>query len=253
MLKYYTISGLYTVAVLSAILFFSADWLQYAIIIICTIGYVSLTVWGSACIQSQMFVKTFNSNTLASNKVALTFDDGPHVENTPKLLEILNQYKAKASFFLIGANIAKHPEIAKRIVAEGHLIGNHSYYHGNLFSLQLPRAIKKEIQQTQTEIEHITQHKNCWFRPPYGVTNPLISLALSKLNLKVIGWSLRSFDTGNKTKELILKQIIDRIKGGDIILLHDKTEHVCWLTQEILIYLKNNNLKAVTVEELLFD
>ncbi|MEN8119818.1 MAG: polysaccharide deacetylase family protein [Bacteroidota bacterium] len=199
-----------------------------------------------------MFVKSFNSNPKVKNKVAITYDDGPDEENTPKLLGIFKKNNAKASFFMIGKNIVQYKEIADKVFKEGHIIGNHSFNHSNTFPLKSHDKIEQELVKTQREIKKITSWENLYFRPPFGVTNPFIAKALSKLNLKVIGWNIRSFDTTNRRKELILKQITKKLKGGDIILLHDRTENVCWLTEEIFKFLKENKLEAVTIEELLF-
>jgi peptidoglycan/xylan/chitin deacetylase (PgdA/CDA1 family) len=197
-----------------------------------------------------MFLKTYNSNHDIEDKIAITFDDGPHKKNTPKLLDLLKKHKAKASFFLIGSNISENKKIAEKIFADGHLIGNHSYFHSKLFPLKLPNRIRKELEKAQEEIRKTTFQENQYFRPPYGVTNPFVAKGILRFNFKVIGWSIRSFDTTNKSKESILKRITKNLKGGDIILLHDRTVHVCWLTEGILKYLKKNKLKAVTVDEL---
>jgi peptidoglycan-N-acetylglucosamine deacetylase len=253
MLKFNILSVLYILLLILCILFVEGFYLILVSLIVLTTLYISIIAWGVSNIQSQMFVKSYNSNPKVPNKVALTFDDGPHEVNTPKIIKILKEYEAKASFFLIGENIAKFGQLAKNIYAEGHLIGNHTYYHSNTFPFKLPGQIKLELLKTQQEIEKITGRQNKFFRPPFGVTNHFIAKAISNLGLKVIGWNIRSYDTTNKQKEQILKRIIKNLKGGDIILLHDKTKDICWLTVEILKYLKQNKLKTVTIEELLFN
>ncbi len=252
MLRFYFLLIIYCLLVTCSLLFANEIFQLIILLSGSTIIYLAVIIWGVSNIRSQMFVRSSNSNPKIKDKVAITYDDGPHEENTPKLLEILKKNNAKASFFIIGENIVKYKKIAENIFFDGHLIGNHSYYHSNTFPIKLPNKIKQELVKTQNEIKKLTQHENYYFRPPYGVTNPFVAMALSKLKLKVIGWNIRSFDTSDKNKELILKRITKKLKGGDIILLHDRTKHICWLTEEILKYLKENKLKAVTIEELLF-
>ncbi len=251
MLRYYYVSAIYCLLVVFSFLFANTSSLLVILLAVSTIIYAVVIFWGVSNIRSQMFVKSFNFNPEIKNKVAITFDDGPHEINTPKLLDILKKHNGKASFFLIGKNIVKYTEITKRINKEGHLIGNHSFNHGNTFSVQLPEKTRTELIKTQAEINKISVEEKFYFRPPYGVTNPLIARAISKLDLMVIGWNIRSFDTTNRDKKRILNRITGKLKSGDIILLHDKTKDICWLTDEVLKYLKNNNLEAVTIEELL--
>jgi peptidoglycan-N-acetylglucosamine deacetylase len=251
MLKFNIISIIYLLTIVLSVLFIDNSYPIVAIILTLTFLYLVFTAWAVSNIGSQMFVKTYNSNPKLSSKVFITYDDGPDAENTPKLLEILRRNQAKASFFLIGENIVKHRQIADEIHSNGHAIGNHSYYHTGTFPIKLPGQIKLEIEKTQVELEKITGKRNVFFRPPFGITNHFISLALSKMEMKVIGWNIRSLDTTIKDKEKILKRITKNLKGGDVVLLHDKTKYVCWLTEEILKYLKQNNLETATIEELL--
>src|SRR5690606_7760950 len=124
-----------------------------------------------------------------------------------KILDILARYNAKAVFFCIGKNIAANPSLAKRIIDEGHLIGNHSYYHAPLFSLQSATKIVNELRLTEKEIEKIIGHRSRWFRPPYGVLNPMVARAVNQCNYQSIGWSIRSFDTQEKDAEKLFKRV----------------------------------------------
>jgi len=252
MLKFNFILVSYILFLILSFFLIGGSYLIISLVVL-TIFFISITAWGVSSIQSQMFVKSYNSNPKASKKVAITFDDGPHEENTPKLLEILESNNAKASFFLIGENIEKYSQIAKNIHLNGHLIANHSYCHSNNFPFKSPGQIKEDLLRTQSELQKITGKQNNYFRPPFGVTNHFIARAVSGLGLKVIGWNIRSLDTTDQEKEQILKRVTRNLKGGDIILLHDKTKNICWLTTEILSYLKQHNIQSATVEELLFN
>lgn len=206
--------------------------------------------WGASQIHSQMFVRAICHNKSKQQSVAITFDDGPDSEKTPQIIALLREFNAKASFFVIGSKLAHNKELLTLIHNEGHTIGNHSYLHGATFSIMSAGKIRNEITRTQEEIRSIIGCENKYFRPPYGVTNPLIAKALRGLGLKVIGWNIRSLDTA-VSKEKAVSRVIHSVKGGDIILLHDTTKDIVWIVNEILIHLHKNNLNAVTIDELL--
>jgi len=251
MLRFYLILIVYLLIEIAAFIFIDDFSQLLFLLVISSILFVASIVWGVVCVKSQMFIPVFNNNPKQNNKIALSYDDGPDSVNTVKILEILEKYNAKANFFLIGEKLKKNQEIAKELHNAGHFIGNHSYYHKNTFPVKLRKNIKKEIADTNAEIEKITGKKNMYFRPPFGVINPTISRAISSLNMQVIGWSIRSFDTKNTNKEKILSSIISKIKSGDIILLHDTSKHVLWLTEELLKYFKENNLQTLRIDKLI--
>jgi len=251
MLRYYSIITIYLLLVIALISFVSNISKLLIFLFVLTLIFIIIVVFGVVNIRFQMFLKSYNYNSKSNNKVAITYDDGPDKVNTVKILDILKKYNAKASFFLIGENIEKHTFIAENIHKQGHIIANHTYYHKNTFPINSKKKIKEEISKTQRILKEITGTENKYFRPPFGVTNPTISRALKNTCLIVIGWNIRTFDTKkNLEKEQILKNIVKKLKAGDIILLHDKTKHICWLTEKILIYLNEKKLQAVTIEEL---
>ncbi len=212
--------------------------------------YTGTIIWGAASINSQFFVQTTcksNNNKL----VAITFDDGPHESNTEEILNILAKNNAKASFFFIGSKIEKHKDLVKKVHSLQHTIGNHTFNHASNFPIKNKKAIKAEIEKTQKSIKTVTGNDSIYFRPPFGVTNPTIVKALKKMNLKVIGWSIRSFDTVHKNKEKTLKKVLTRLKGGDIVLLHETTTGIAWITEQILNYIKQNGMQAVSIDEFL--
>lgn len=189
---------------------------------------------------------------MAKNKVAITFDDGPDSIQTPEILKVLSAYNAKATFFMIGSKIQNNLELVKQVQEQGHLIGNHSFIHSNRFPLLSSHKIRLEIEKTQLEIEKAIGMPPLYFRPPFGVTNPLIAKALKNLPLKTIGWNIRSLDTRIKEKQKVVDKILGKVQGGDIILLHDTTPDISWIVDAVLKGIKQKNLQAVTVEELLF-
>jgi peptidoglycan/xylan/chitin deacetylase (PgdA/CDA1 family) len=210
-----------------------------------------IVFWGSAYIGSNYHVKTYCSNPLETEKkIALTFDDGTH-EMTVLVLDVLRQYNAKATFFCIGKNIVAHPDILKRIIEEGHAVGNHSYNHSPFFDFYRKKQVIAEIEQTDALIESILGKKPTLFRPPYGVTNPSIRRALAVTRHKTIGWNIRSLDGGTKNEKFIFDRIIKRIKPGGIVLLHDTSIQTVHVLDQLLSFLQKNNYTVVPLEELL--
>jgi len=211
-----------------------------------------LTVfWGSAFIASNYHVKTYCGNPLETEKkIALTFDDGPH-EMTLLVLELLKKYNVKATFFCIGKNIELHPEILKKVIAEGHTVGNHTYSHSPFFDFYRKNKVIAEIKRTDDLITSVSGEKPVLFRPPYGVTNPSIRRALAVTNHKTIGWNIRSLDGISEKGNFLLNRIIKRIKPGGIVLLHDTSLQTVNVLEQLLSFLKKNNYAVVPLEELL--
>lgn len=217
------------------------------------VGFVwSLIVfWGSAFIGSNYHVKTYCGNPLEKeNKIALTFDDGPH-EMTILVLDVLKKHNAKATFFCIGKNIETHPEILRKVIEAGHTVGNHTYSHSSFFDFYRKDKVVAEIKQTDTLIESILGKKPNLFRPPYGVTNPSIRRALEVTKHKTIGWNIRSLDGVVKKEDFLLNRIIKRIKPGGIVLLHDTSIQTVTVLEQLLSVLEQNNYTVVPLEELL--
>ncbi|WDF59827.1 polysaccharide deacetylase family protein [Flavobacterium sp. KACC 22758] len=213
--------------------------------------WIGINAFGSSRISSNYHVKAFCNNPLEKEKkIALTFDDGPS-EFTLEVLELLKKYNAKAAFFCIGKNIEKHPEIVEQIIAQGHLVGNHSYSHSKFFDFYNTGQIQEEIEKTDALLEKLTSKKINFFRPPYGVTTPSIRRALKLTGHKTIGWNIRSLDGGTKNQELILKRITKRVSPGGIVLLHDTGEHSVLVLEQFLQFLQQNNYQVVSIEELL--
>jgi Predicted xylanase/chitin deacetylase len=152
--------------------------------------------------------------------VALTFDDGPNPPYTGRLLDVLRAEGVPATFFLIGRNAEKHPDVVRRIVAEGHQVGNHTYNHVDL--LKADRAtIADEVDRTTTVIQSITGFPAKVVRPPHGFRDAVVMEVMAERNLKVVEWSVSSRDWTNPGVETIVRRTIDKVKSGAVILLHD--------------------------------
>ena len=155
--------------------------------------------------------------------VAITFDDGPDTVKTPVILDILQKHDAQATFFCIGMNLARNEHILKRIFAEGHLIGNHSYSHSNWLDLFSSAKIRAELLKTDQLICEIIGKRPLFFRPPFGVVNPTMNRAVNMMHWQTVCWSIRSFDTSASNPEKKIERILKQLKPGAIILLHDFT------------------------------
>jgi peptidoglycan/xylan/chitin deacetylase (PgdA/CDA1 family) len=222
-------------------------WCFFAVILI----WLGINAFGSARISSNYHVKAFCSNPLETQKkIALTFDDGPS-EFTLEVLALLKKYNAKATFFCIGKNIEKHPEIIKQIIEEGHLVGNHSYSHSKFFDFYNADKIIDELRRTDELLEKFTLKKINFFRPPYGVTTPSIRRALNITGHKTIGWNIRSLDGGTKNQDLIFNRLIKHISPGGIVLLHDTGKHSVLVLEQFLQFLEQNSYEVISIEELL--
>lgn len=155
------------------------------------------------------------------NEIALTIDDGPDPLVTRPVLEILDRYQVKATFFQIGDHAMKHPELCREIIERGHAIENHSQRHKLYFSLMGSNSIMREITDGQETLSHITSIRPQFFRAPAGLRNPFLEPVLSRLGLKLTSWSVRAFDTQNGNVEKVKHKLIAGLRPGAIILLHD--------------------------------
>ncbi|HRG07788.1 MAG TPA: polysaccharide deacetylase family protein, partial [Cyclobacteriaceae bacterium] len=187
----------------------------------------------------------------ASNKIALTFDDGPLPNQTERILNVLAQYQIKASFFCIGQRVAQHPHVLKQVHEQGHLIGNHTFHHSPVMGFSSLKHVVSELEKTNTQIEQVIGKQPLFFRPPYGVTNPTIAEAIGQGKYQLIGWSIRSFDTIIRDQYKLYKRITRSLKGGDIVLLHDYSEITIQVLPRLIQYAHQNGLVFVRLDELL--
>lgn len=241
-----TLCGFVFVGLLIGALKFDISFGWAVLVLLFWLGTVAR---GSLTIQSGYFVKTYNSGT-GQNQIALTFDDGPHPA-TLQVLELLEKHKAKATFFCIGKQIEKYPDIFQKIIEKGHTVGNHSYSHSNYFGFFPSKKVKEELNKTDALIKKNSGKQSKLFRPPFGVTNVHIMLALKKTKHFTIGWNIRSLDTIIKSEESILKRILKRLKPGSIILLHDTSQKTVNVLEQLLIHLHHENYEMVSVDALL--
>lgn len=155
------------------------------------------------------------------NEIALTIDDGPEPLVTRPVLEILDRYQVKVTFFHIGEHAMQHPELCREIIKGGHAIENHSQRHKLYFSLMGSNGMMREITNGQETLTRITGIRPQFFRAPAGLRNPFLEPVLSRLGLRLTSWSVRAFDTKNGNAEKVKNKLIAGLRPGAIILLHD--------------------------------
>ena len=156
----------------------------------------------------------------SSMKIALTFDDGPHPRYTPEILDILKKYNVQATFFLIGENIALYPELAERILREGHEIGNHTFTHQNI-GAYTEHQLGKEMEHCEKAIYEVVEYRPKLFRPPGGKLDQKVKRLAEAFDYKVILWNIDTRDWAHESPEAIKKNVIENIEAGSIILMHD--------------------------------
>jgi len=247
MLKFGRVNSFFFVL---ALLVFTFQFTTYLYVFI-FFSWLAATVIGSFFIRFNYHLNALSSNpTIAKKQIAITFDDGPNAEFTPQILELLKKNDAKATFFCIGQYIEKHPELFRKIANEGHVVGNHSYSHSTNFGFFSSSKVMKEITITDELIYKYLKIKNNLFRPPFGVTNPAIKNAIKNTKHHVIGWNVRSLDTKIKEPKDILNRITKNLKAGDVILLHDTNKRTVVVLEQLLLFLREHQFEAVTVDEL---
>lgn len=195
--------------------------------------YIMLAAVGCSRIGWDYFLVSMNElpeqQDRSFKRIALTFDDGP-TPNSTNVLDILKRHNVPATFFLVGQRVAEHPELAQRMLAEGHSIGNHTQAHGHLINFKGTQGMMDEITACNQAIEHHLGMRTTMFRAPHGVLTLHLSRALRRLNMRSIGWNVRSFDTSAKDDDLLLRRITSQLRDRAIVLLHDD----CDITARIL-------------------
>lgn len=179
-------------------------------------------------------------------RVALTFDDGPHNTNTLKILELLDKYNAKATFFMLGNRVDFYPNIAKEIVARGHEPGNHTWSHKDLTTLS-KEDINLEIERTNKAIQKATGKEPTVYRPPYGSINNQVREAV---NMPPILWTVDTEDWKSRDANKVLKEVQKAVKDDSIILMHDIHNSTVEAVELVLKFLAKEGYECVTVSEL---
>lgn len=179
--------------------------------------------------------------------VALTFDDGPSTVNTPKILDLLEQYQAHATFFILGNRAAAGGDVLKREVMLGCEIASHSWDHANLSKLKM-KAVNKQHKKTINLVKKLTGYEIQLTRPPYGAISKTMR---KKLKMPMILWSLDTLDWKSKDADKVYKKLTKNVQDGDIILLHDIHPSTAEAMKKIIPWLQENGYDILTVSELM--
>ena len=206
-------------------------------------------------VRSQVFGETIWRGRADINAVALTFDDGPS-EDTEAILDTLKEYGIKAAFFMVGTQVQRFPEVARRIVREGHQIGNHSLTHP-IFLYQRPVSTRREMEDSQKIISSVTGVTPRIARPPCGVRTPAYFAAARRLGLKTVQWSVAGFDWKPLLAPKIAANVLRDVGPGSIILLHDGDDTLASRRIEtarslplIIEGIRSKDLRIVALDEL---
>jgi peptidoglycan/xylan/chitin deacetylase (PgdA/CDA1 family) len=153
--------------------------------------------------------------------MALTFDDGPDPDVTPRVLDILDAHAVRATFFCIASHATKHPELCREIARRGHAVENHSRGHSMGFAMRGMGGMRREISAAQSDLATLTGRVPRFFRPPAGIRSPLLDPVLHDLGLGLASWTRRGFDTRLQDADFVHARLAQNLAAGDILLLHD--------------------------------
>lgn len=179
--------------------------------------------------------------------IALTFDDGPHKKVTDLILGVLQKHHIKATFFVLGQNVASLPDVVKHIHEQGHEIGNHSWSHRNLTKLSL-EELDKEMADTNAQIYNVIGQYPTIYRPPFGAINDQVKQAVS---MTPVLWNIDTLDWQHKTPAKTLENVKQQAKDSSILLMHDIYEESYEALDSVITYLEQQGYQFVTISELI--
>jgi peptidoglycan/xylan/chitin deacetylase (PgdA/CDA1 family) len=161
------------------------------------------------------------ADAAARGEFALTIDDGPDPAVTPQVLDLLAAHGVHATFFCIGSNVARYPDLAREIVRRGHAVENHTQHHWWHFALLGVGGLTRELTAAQQTLAQVTGQTPLFFRAPAGLRSPLLDPALCRVGLRLASWSRRGFDTVQRDPDAVLARLLRNLAGGDILMVHD--------------------------------
>lgn len=219
--------------------------------------YIVLCIVAAFFHRSSFYLPVISRGNTGKNQVALTFDDGPAEPTTRQVLDLLDKYEAKATFFVSGVNVLKHPDIIREIIVRGHAVGNHSFHHNPFLMLGSYNYLYEEVFRAQGVLR-MTGVNALAFRPPVGIINPKLPQVLDKLGMYCVTFSCYASDAGNRFIKNLSLKILEKVKADDIIILHDvpsrnKQDDVFLLSEieKILQGLNEKDLKVVPLADLI--
>ncbi len=166
-------------------------------------------------------IRRLPTRSVATNEIALTFDDGPDPENTPRVLDLLDAAGHRASFYAVGERAEKYPQVIQDIVKRGHAVENHSQHHTNSFAFYSSSRLLRELDAAQQAISGAAGSLPRFFRAPMGFRTPFLDPVIARLGLHYTSWTRRGFDSTAKNPTPVLQRLVTNLQAGDILLLHD--------------------------------
>ncbi len=220
-------------------------------------SYIVLCVAACFFPQTGFLGQVISRGRTDINAVSLTFDDGPSVPTTRQILDLLDRFGVKATFFVSGLNALRHPELISEMLRRGHHIGNHSYSHNPFLMLKSARTLRREISKAQTVLRGQGVETKA-FRPPVGIVNPKLHGVLNDLDMYCVTFNRRARDAGNRRVRNLAEKILKSVKAGDIILLHDVPERrtaergmIVREVEKLITRLQAADLKIVLLADLI--
>jgi len=242
--------------------------------VLAVIVWLILLAIGSVNICSGFYIRAFCRGKTDEKVISLTFDDGPDPGVTPEILKVLKRHNIPGTFFVIGQKAEKEAKLMMQIIEEGHVVGVHSYSHAFLFDLYGRKKMERDLVRTEEIINQIAWKQGgreagrlggmeagrqgsgevgipgFFFRPPYGVTNPVVARVVKKLGYRVIGWSLRSFDTMITDEKKLTERVLKGLHPGAVVLMHDDREITAKVLEDIILKIKEKGYRFVGIEEM---
>ncbi len=216
------IAGFGTVVLCSALL--GAPGL--GVIATLSLGLGALATSGVIFPRLEMYERIVTRGPAGAARIALTFDDGPHPVTTRRVLEALAPTRHRATFFVLGEKVRRHPDVVREIQEGGHTIAIHGDFHDRLHSFRMPWTVRGQLFRAATSVEAATGERPRFFRPPLGHTSVTTVRGVRAARMTLIGWSSRGFDgLRSRSPEAVLQSVSRTLVDGAIVLLHDAAEH----------------------------
>ncbi len=249
-----------TSSALAAALLARTDGENVPLWLVSALGLATVATFGSGLVfmRSGLFGRPIlgADPTRSDDRLALTFDDGPHPVHTRAVLDLLDARGHRATFFVIGTRAARHPELLAEIVRRGHALGNHTYAHSWATAALSVRRLVADLQRAQATLRAAGCEPR-WFRPPIGIVSPRVNAAARRAGLRLVGWTVSARDGVATRPARALGRLLRGARPGAILALHDAAEHgdrvpvALLVLPRLLDELEARKLRSVTIDELL--